>query len=72
MSIINETTNTELDNAAQEIQEVSRLYLENMRNKKDNNSKYIKLKQQIHDILFEEQKHIPEGVYIKLMNILKE
>lgn len=36
--------------------------------KRDNTEK---LKQEIHDILFEEQRNIPEGVYIRLMDVMK-
>ena len=68
MGIVNSTDERErqLDDAAEEIQEVSIMYLD-MKNK----SQLVKLKRQIHDILFEEQEHIPEGIYIKLMNVIK-
>ena len=60
-----ESREVQLDEAAQEIQAVASLYI-NVRTDRLN-----KLKQRIHDILFEEQGRIPEGVYIKLMDVLK-
>ena len=68
MGIVNSTNDRErqLDDAAQEIQEVGIMYLD-IKNK----SQLVQLKRQIHDILFDEQEHIPEGIYIKLMNVIK-
>ena len=68
MGIVNSTNDQErqLDDAAQEIQEVGIMYLD-IKNK----SQLVQLKRQIHDILFEEQERIPEGIYIKLMNVIK-
>ena len=68
MGIVNSTNDRErqLDDAAQEIQEVGIMYLD-IKNK----SQLVQLKRQIHDILFEEQENIPEGIYIKLMNAIK-
>jgi len=60
-----ETREVQLDEAAREIQAAASMYM-NARADRLN-----KLKQRIHDILFEEQKRIPEGVYIKLMDALK-
>ena len=60
-----ESREVQLDEAAQEIQAVASLYI-NVRTDRLN-----KLKQRIRDILFEEQGRIPEGVYIKLMDVLK-
>lgn len=65
---ITNNSELELDIAAEEIQHVAAAYL----NAKLNNNREIKkLKQQIHDILFEEKESIPEGIYIKLMNVIK-
>ena len=58
----------ELDIAAEEIQLVAAAYLNT---KLNNNREIKKLKQQIHDILFEEKESIPDGIYIKLMNVIK-
>lgn len=60
--------NISLDEAAEEIQAVAEMYLNK---KKEKNMELNKLKQNIHDILFEEKEQIPEGVYIKLMELLK-
>lgn len=60
-----ESREVQLDEAAQEIQAVASLYMNAKAHRLN------KLKQRIHDILFEEQERIPEGVYIKLMDVLK-
>ena len=58
----------ELDIAAEEIQEVAIAYLNA---KQDKKREFHLLKQEIHDILFEEKESIPNGIYIKLMNVIK-
>lgn len=65
---IHTTTDIELDSAAELIQQTSIAYL----NKKNSNKNLKLLKNKIHDALFEEKESIPEGIYIKLMNILKD
>ena len=61
----NQSREVQMDEAAREIQDVALLYLY----KKHDNTE--KLKRKIHDVLFEEKQTIPEGVYIKLMNVIK-
>lgn len=60
--------NAQLDIAAEEIQEVARMYLNS---KINSNIQINKLKNKIQDILFEEKECIPDGVYLKLMNAIK-
>ena len=60
----------ELDEAAMLIQNISNAYLEKKRNNIYRNEINL-LKNKIHDILFENCEIIPEGVYLKIMDVLK-
>jgi len=59
-----------LDEAAETIQSVAFLYLDK-KYAKPGNHRLNLLKQKIHDILFENQESIPEGVYLQLMDAIK-
>lgn len=59
-----------LDDVAETIQSVAFLYLDKKRANLDNHRLNL-LKQKIHDILFDNQESIPEGVYLQLMDAIK-
>lgn len=59
-----------LDEAAETIQSVAFLYLDKKYAKPENDRLNL-LKQKIHDILFDNQESIPEGVYLQLMDAIK-
>lgn len=63
----NDIDDSSLDEAAEEIQYMSLLYI----NKKCE-LQLTNLKQNIHDILFENQEQIPDGIYLQIMNIIKK
>ena len=59
-----------LDDTAETIQSVAFLYLDKKRDNLDKQRLNL-LKQKIHDILFDNQESIPEGVYLQLMDAIK-
>ena len=59
-----------LDEAAETIQSVAFSYLDKKYSKPGNHRLNL-LKQKIHDILFDNQESIPEGVYLQLMDAIK-
>tara|TARA_B100000902_G_scaffold389513_1_gene436786 strand:- start:1009 stop:1323 length:315 start_codon:yes stop_codon:yes gene_type:complete len=63
--------NEELDYAAEIIQNASFLYLQKKRQNEDKDKQLKLLKTNIHDILFENKSIIQEGIYLKLMNLIK-
>lgn len=63
----NHIDDSSLDEAAEEIQYMSLLYINKKRELQLTN-----LKQNIHDVLFENQEQIPDGIYLQIMNIIKK
>lgn len=59
-----------LDDAAETIQSAAFAYLDKKYSNPDKHRLNL-LKQKIHDILFDNQESIPEGVYLQLMDAIK-
>ncbi len=59
-----------LNEAVETIQSVAFLYLDKKYAKPDNHRLNL-LKQKIHDILFDNQESIPDGIYLQLMDAIK-
>ena len=53
------------------IENVSFTYLRRKRSC-TNHNKFLKLRNEIHNILFDNKEDIPEGIYLKLMNCIKD
>lgn len=66
------STEQQLDFAAEIIQDAGILYLQKKNETNNWKQKIVKLKNQIHDIVFENKESIPEGLYIKLMDAIKD
>ena len=66
------STEQQLDFAAEIIQDAGLLYLQKKNENNKSKEKLVKLKNQIHDIIFENKESIPEGLYIKLMDTIKD
>lgn len=59
-----------LDEEAETIQSLAFSYLDKKYSNPDNHRLNL-LKQKIHDILFDNQESIPEGIYLQLMDAIK-
>ena len=66
----NEIEQQSLDEAAMLIQDVSFTYLRRKRSC-TNHNKFLKLRNEIHNILFDNKEDISEGIYLRLMNLYK-